>query len=490
MNKSIVLISLYDTAVLGVRNLHGVLKNNGFESNIIFFKEPLLNKFREPSETEINLLINKIRDINPNIIAMSVTSPLFRIAKILTTRLKHLKKPVIWGGIHPTIEPEQCIKHTDIICLGEGEKSLLELMKNENNDTINNLWIKQGKNIKKNPLNNLNQDLDSLSFPDISNKNKYYVNENKLTADDVMLRYGTYLTITGRGCPFSCSYCVNSFLHKFYKGKGRFMRRRSVDNVIDELATAKNKLEIKRIYFYDEIFTLDKHWLEQFVRAYKEKIDLPFGVNLHSAVVTDDSIRKLKEAGLYKITLGIQTGSERIRKDIFNRHESDKQILNAINILRKYNIKPSYDVIIDNPYETKKDMEDSLLFLLKIKRPYIIHLYSLINFPKTQLTEKIIKDKLGVENSEIGYAYRDLTRTRKERTEENTIYNSKVSLLSKSFVPKYLIKQVRSKRTILILAKIVNNLNLMFIGLRLLFTGKLNFALLKYYVRSYKGTVN
>lgn len=152
--------------------------------------------------------------------------------------------------------------------------------------------------------------------------------------------------------------------------------------------------------------------------------------------------------------------------------------------MKKHNILPSYDIILDNPYETEKDLEGGLNFLLKIERPYILHAYSLINFPKTNLTKRLMKDGLGVENSE-----KALIQWRKNVDDEESIFNAKISLLSKSFIPKLVIKKMKNKTYVLILTKIANNLQLILIGLKLIFTGKTNISLLKHYIKNYKGVV-
>lgn len=315
--SKIVLISLYDYIASGTRNIQEILKQEGYESNIIFFKELLMNRIIEPSEIEIELLIKKIKELNPDVIGLSVRSPLFKIAVKLNDELKKLKKLVVFGGIHAMIKPEECIKYTDVVCIGEGEKTLIELMKKiKNQETISNiknLWIKRNCQIEKNPLDDLNQDLDSVSFFNFSEKNKYYLENNTLISGDPIKNHSTYHIMVGRGCPFACSYCENSFLHKLYEKKGKFIRLRSVDNVIKELIAVKKGWKIKHIAFDDEVFILNKDWLKDFLKKYKEKICLPFGVDLHPSAITEESIKMLKEAGLEKVTMGIQSGSEKIR---------------------------------------------------------------------------------------------------------------------------------------------------------------------------------
>lgn len=483
---SAVLISLYDDDAFGLRNVHGLLKKNGFKSDLIFFKE-LLWKIDEPSETEIDLLINKIKELNPTIIGLSVRSPFFNIAINLTERLKPLNKLIIWGNIHPTVKPDECIKYADIICIGDGELAMLGLMKKlrgkKDISKIKNLWVKENNKIRKNPIDYLNQDLDSVTFYDFSDINKYSINDNKLSSSDPKLKYSKYDVMAGRGCPYACAYCTNSYLHRLCKDKGNFVRWRSVENVIEELVEAKNKLNIKEVYFYDEVFVLDEKWLDKFLKEYKEKINLPFSLCLHPNIVNEEILGKLKSYGLERVGIGIQSGSQRVRYEIFHRYVSDERILEVAEIFKKFKIAPTYDIILDNPYETESDMKDSINLLLKIKRPYSLNIFSLVNFPKTDLTEKMIKDNIDPDTGDLFDYKMDIN---KERDKKKQIYNLKMSLFSKSFFPKFLIKNMGDKDILFIAVKTSNIIKLGFMASKSILTGKINLALVKYYLRSFK----
>ncbi len=118
---------------------------------------------------------------------------------------------------------------------------------------------------------------------------------------------------------------------------------------------------------------------------------------------------------------------------------TDEQVIRATNILRKYNITPQYNILTGNPYETAEDMQQRIKLLLKIQRPYNLNIFSLINFPKTDLSKRLIRDNL-LESNES----KALTQWRKsfkfKRNKNHLYYSCLVSLLSKSFVPKGMVK--------------------------------------------------
>lgn len=486
----IVLISLYLYESVGVRSLYSILKEGGFDVYTIFFKKLIFNKMADPTEKEKRLLLDQLKELGPSIIGLSVRSPFFNIARDLTEKIKNeLKTAVVcWGGIHPTICPEECIKYADIVCIGEGEKPFLELatkiQQGEDITQTAGFWIKQGNHIIKIVPPPFNQNLDSLPLPDYENSNKYFINDGELKEGDPILSSSSYELMASRGCPFQCTYCINSVLKDMFGDKGPFIRRRSVKHVIDELIQAKKYFKnLKRIYFLDEVFVLDRRWLKKFVKEYKTRINLPFSCEFYPTTVNEETISLLKKAGLSKITMGIQSGSERIRNQIYQRFSPTKDILEAVRILKKYKISSSYDIILDNPMEKETDFSETLDLLLKIPRPFDLHLYSLINFPQTKLTKKLINDGIIKGEESIKALGQWRMSFDYERDRKNLFWNSLIFLTSKNYVPKQLIRLL-SKSNFLkfhpsFLAstcRIFNILELNMRRLRLLIKGRYSFC--------------
>jgi uncharacterized radical SAM superfamily protein len=196
--------------------------------------------------------------------------------------------------------------------------------------------------------------------------------------------------MTSRGCPFNCTFCCNSILREIYKGKGSYIRRRSIENVISELLTAKKKYNIAEVTFQDDIFVDDPKWLYPFLEEYKKKIGLPFACFLHSRFVSEPVIKSLKDAGLYTADLGIQSGSEKIRREVYHRRQSNEEIIRAANLLNR-EIAMAYDIIIDNPFETQEHLIDTINLLLQFPHPFRLHLITLTLFPKYPVTLKAME---------------------------------------------------------------------------------------------------
>ena len=489
----ILFIAFYDYGAAGVRSLQSFIKSKGYETYTIFFKEDRTNKLLEPTDNEKQLLVGKINKFNPDIISISLRSPQFSIVSGINKliRKQFPDAAVIWGGTHATMCPEECIEQADYVCVGEGEYPLLEFIKKKSPD-IKNLWVKKGNRIIKNELRPLIQDLDVLPIPEFTNK--CYIEDSKLINEDPIIKLSKYQIMASRGCPFRCTYCSNSYLHDLFKGRGNYLRRRSVNHIIKELLHVKREFKnLKMISFLDEVFASDREWLEEFVREYK-KINLPFRLEYHPSKVDEENIKLLKKAGLIQVSMGIQSGSQRVRSEIFNRFTPNEQILKATNIFKKHKITANYDIIVDNPYETPKDMADSLNMLLKVPRPYNFVIYSLNNFPKTKLTQRMIADgtiaKYGTGIQGFGKWGMSL-RTR--RSKESLYYICLVSLLTKSFIPKTMIKYFsksgffkRHTKPLVILTNLSNNLKVMSIGIKFILKGEISFAMFKQYIKNFK----
>ena len=452
------LISLYSSSSIGLRYLTSVLKKDGFAVDLVFFKEKniALDLMELPTPREYDLLYELLAGLRPDLVGISVRSSFLRIAKEITLRLQRdLGQRVIWGGTHPTVAPEESIGIADWICLGEGEQAILELSRDlsagRKGDQVQNVWLCDNGRVTKNSIRPLFDDLNSLPFPDFGHQDKYFIQEDRAVQQDPGLQAFNLDVLTSRGCPYRCSYCCNSLFHDLYRGKGSPVRLRSVDNVIAEIKTQRPLFpKLKRIDFIDEVFSWDKRWVEQFVEVYKKDIALPFHCMQHPIMTDPDVMRMLKDAGLERVEIGIQSGSERIRKEIFDRHVTDDQLIRTSKIMKDLRITPFYDVIVDNPFETGEDKRRGLELLLKMSRPFYMHMFSLIYFPNTALTRRAIAAGLIDESQVEGPTTKTFDQMyvslKHRRAPGDRFWISLYSLTSKRFVPKRLILMLSRSR--------------------------------------------
>lgn len=445
--SNIILIAFYDLDSFAVRTLHAVLKEAGFNVHSIFLKNLNINStINPPTEDEIAGLVKLIKKIEPSIIGISFRSTFFQLASKITDRIKkNLDVLVIWGGIHPTIRPEQCIELADIVCIGEGEGAIADLStklsRGEELDNIPNLWIKKENEIIKNDLRFLIQDLDLLPFPDFSIKNKYFIEDGNVLPLPPPSQRTDYPIMTSRGCPFSCTYCYNNIAKKINKNKGKYIRRRSVDSVIEELVQAKvNFKNLSYISFLDDLFTFDINWIKRFCEQYKKIVNLPFYCHIHPRFANEEMIRLLKYAGCAGMTMGIQTGSEESRHKWFERYETNDNIIKSAQILYKYRISCTYDLIMDNPFETDKNKRETFNLLLNLPRPFQLCIHSLTHFPETKLTKLLLEKGMISENDVEDQKEKSYKRwvpvLDLERDKEDLFWDNLYYLSQKRYVPK------------------------------------------------------
>jgi anaerobic magnesium-protoporphyrin IX monomethyl ester cyclase len=397
----ITFLAFHDEVALGVRTLHAILTRAGFPCRMIFF-----GGWRQlgdwPTEAELQVLFELIEKEESEVFGLSFRSFLYPVAKLVTEEIRRRSPAmVVWGGTHPTLMPEECIATADVVCVGEGESAILELMQalEEGKDfsSIENLWVRRGGVVKRNPIRPLVQELDSLPWPLFGNEGKAAVmGKDVIHGDPVLGRQdsASYFLSGSRGCPFSCDYCCNSAFRRIYEGAGPYVRRRSPENIIAELAHAAKNLDLIFVSFMDEVFNLEKSWTMEICRLYRERIRIPFKCEIHPQKLDRDLAQALGEAGMQMAVIGVQTGSERVRREVYNRHISNQEIIKAGQLFNEQKVQVYYDFILNNPYETRTDLQESFRLLTGLPRPNHLELFSLAFFPGTRITDRALEDRM------------------------------------------------------------------------------------------------
>lgn len=301
--------------------------------------------------------VNKVRETGAKIVGFSVKSGEVDFCAAIARRLKQeFNSTILFGGVHPSVAAEDTIAldSVDIICKGEGEAPTAELLDSMETGVIDtsiaNLWFKKDGGIIKNDIRTLVQNLDDLPFPDRD------LFDTQLYID----RSGTVDIISGRGCPYQCSYCVEPTYQKIFKGKGRFVRYRSVDNVLEEIADLQRRFKFSRINFVDDVFTIDIRWLREFSAKYKKHFKIPYTCNARIEALREESFQLLKDSGCFSLEMGIESGSERIREQVLERKMSNQKIIDAFDMARKYGLRTMSFNIVGIPYETKWDIRETI----------------------------------------------------------------------------------------------------------------------------------
>ncbi|MBF0574054.1 MAG: B12-binding domain-containing radical SAM protein [Desulfamplus sp.] len=363
---------------------------------------------------KIENILSEIIKISPDIIAFSIHTPHWEGISSIISAIKKtgssINAMIVCGGYHPTLCPDEVINHSgvDVICIGEGERPFLDLiqrLENRKNYTdIQGLWIKKrsffGTKIFKNSLPEP-ENLDELPYWD-----RELFAESGISAEQFSLTHiGGFPMASGRGCPYNCNFCNNTSILKMYSANGHkgkhYVRKRSVENVIEECQFLVEKYDAQSFEFWDEMFATDSEWVKTFCEIYTEKINKPFICAIRVERADRMTLHRLHDAGCKCLFMGVEVGNESYRKKYLNRNMSNAVIAKAFEDAKAVGLERFAWVMIGLPDETPQLIEETISFLFEIK-PDIIGWSLFHPLPGTYLYNyciekgylKIDKDKL------------------------------------------------------------------------------------------------
>jgi len=425
-----VLLTLYDQSAHGARCLAAAAQSAGHEVLLITFKRYVVKRVsrddpRErdeiaarghlplydvtpfgdvacpyPSpvtETEKEILLGRLERFHPDVLGFSVTSAHLPLVRELSTdiRRRFPRLPQVWGGIHPTMAPEECLKYADAVCVGEGDDAFLEYLDNPRRTDIQTFHFKDadGRHVA-NPLRPLIQDLDRLPMPMYGEEGKEILidEDRELGPTDFSNREGphAHLVVSSqRGCPFSCSYCLHCVVRGLYPHQ-KYLRRKSVDKFLDEVQCRVRRFRPEWIYFWDEIFMVGREWIEEFCDKYPRRVGIPFGGYGYPQTTTRPMLEMLKQAGCTLVGLGVQSGSERIAAEIYDRHASNEEYVRFGDDLRETGFEEHvvYDLLTSCPFEREEDLRATVALLSRMPKPAHVTLKRLVFFPFTPIAQR------------------------------------------------------------------------------------------------------
>jgi radical SAM superfamily enzyme YgiQ (UPF0313 family) len=378
---------------LGLGYVASSLIENGYKVNIIdlsFCKRDYQN-----------YILNNFRHIKDNrcfLVGFSVVSDAFfeSIAFARSIKVNYPNAIILFGGTHPTLFPEETLLYSqvDVVCIGEGEKTLVyylnRLQKGEDND-IDGIWYKRDGVIVRNKLRRFEDDLNTIPFPA-----KDYFKMN------YFLKFGPYFPgtipyLASRGCPYRCTFCSNKVLSSV--SPGRYYRLRNPENIITEIKKDLEKfreLGFKNVGFVDATFGMDWEQFSYFCYLFKKEglnKKLTWSCETRADVISDVWARMATETGCILVNLGVESGNAYIRNEIYNKHLLQEDIFNAVNNFKRHGIMTSLNIIYGCPQDTKETLMDSL-HLIKKTRPTGVMFFPFAPYPETEIAKNTVyKDK-------------------------------------------------------------------------------------------------
>ncbi len=401
---------------LGLRYVSSYLKRGGHEVCMVFMTSKRDSAKARFAPELIADLVERVR--NAELIGMSLMTNTFYRACALTEALRSagVRAPIVWGGVHPTVAPVESIAVADAICIGEGEQTMLELADTlaagRDPTSIDGLWFRTNDRITHNPVRPLIADLDALPFPDYDIDQQHYVVEGKalVSAQPELMRGALtrYRVQTTRGCPFECTFCSNTALKHLYRDKGKWVRLRGNESVIAELEARTSRFPtIEAVNIVDDLFLVrPEEALAEFARLYVERINLPVELDAFPTTVTPGKIEILRRMPISLVSMGIQSGSEDTLFNLYKRRTPIGKVADAIRMLSESRIPAEYHYIINNPFEPRANVEETLRFAARHHRgPAIVRVFPLALYPGTPLHERAVTDGVIAGRHDITYEH-------------------------------------------------------------------------------------
>ena len=371
---------------LGLLYMGAELEKQGFKVNIL---DTQINNWSTRS------IVGYCQNTKPDVIGIYCNTSNYRHALELAREIKanfSSERPVIFGGPHVTIRPLEVLNNdpVDYIVIGEGEKTVVELMAVLNSNDLGKLSEVKGIGFKKdgklviNPPRELIEDLDSIAFParHLVPLDKYKPSPNQYK------RFPMTTMIASRGCPFGCTFCnVETIWTRRY-------RIRSVKNVIEEIKHLINNYGIKEINFWDDVWGLNKQWIEEFCDTIlREGLDLTWCCECRVDTIDRKILKKMKKAGCWSIFFGIESLNKEILEAI-NKKITIEQITSALKWTKEAGIETRANFILGLPRENPEKVRKMLKMLCKINPDYV-KFNMLTPYPETVLYKEIKQGKWG-----------------------------------------------------------------------------------------------
>lgn len=377
MKQKIIFYQQFPLPYFGILSISGYLEKYGFYPDVIV-------SFLEDDPVEA------VSKLEPDVIGISVMSVehkwLINTAQKIRRVLPNAK--IVVGGIHAVLYPEEIlsIPQVDLVCTSDGEEVMLDILRELEKSEPDWHSIKGiGFRDKVGKLH-LTERAPLFAYKkEIIEDRRVYFKRYPLLARDTAQRF-----ISSRGCPYHCSFCYNERLRKIFEGRGQYIRRKEVTNLIKEIALVCQNSKVDAVFFMDDLFTMDKEWLRKFLSLYKNEVGIPFVCTTRANIIDEERAALLADAGCRTVSFGVESGNYEIRKFVLNKDLTDKSIINCGRLLKKYGLKTQTTNMFCLPGETLQNAYETIELNIKAGTDFAFASL-LMPFPKTTIADYCIE---------------------------------------------------------------------------------------------------
>jgi len=336
-----------------------------------------------------------VADLQPDLLGVAAMSPTWLPSDPYLQAFKRALPdvPVLVGGYQAIVSPEETIAHqaVDFVCVGDGEAPVAALIRRLAGETsvsepITGLWEKRGDGTVVRGAPFLVQDLRELPFPDYSlferDGDIHYLSPRAIQSPTLI----TLPVLSGRGCPYRCTYCANTTLLDLFGGKNGLLRKHDPEALTRELARLRDRHGVQFFQFWDEEFVYDARYTKTLFSSYRERVGLPFSMFARVESMSDEFCAAARAAGCHSMWFGVESGSEEYRRRYLNRRMATERIIEAATTAQKHGIKRFAFAMVGMPFESRSDV-DATLALMRAIRPELSVFSQYVPLPGTPLYE-------------------------------------------------------------------------------------------------------
>ncbi|HET7410024.1 MAG TPA: radical SAM protein [Paracoccaceae bacterium] len=304
---------------------------------------------RVAPDQPMEAVLRRVAEAGPDLVGISMTTRQWLRGRDVANALPR-ELPVIAGGLHATFSPEQVLAEPgfDAVCLGEGERPFGALLRHLAaggriaQARMPNVWVKGGAHPGLDPPV---ERIDDIPF---------------MARDMLDEKWGVVHMSTQRGCPFPCTYCAARMYDQLYEGIGQYGRRRSIPNVLAELDAIRAAGALSYVIFLDDTFTIHQPWVFEFCREFPGRVGVPFSIHARAETMNPKLIDALAAAGCRHVVYGVESGSERIRREIMKRPVKNDRLVEVFRRTKEAGMLVTANYMIGVPGETPEDLRATI----------------------------------------------------------------------------------------------------------------------------------
>lgn len=352
--------------------------------------------------------VRHVTALEPHLIAVAAMHPTWIPTQPYLDALKRAQPatPIIVGGYQTIVSPRDTLAHpaVDYVCLGDGEESMVGLIKRLRGETDPTLAIpgvleRTTNGARQEATPALVRDLSDMPFPD------YTIFERDGDIDYLSPRavqsqsLTTVPVMSGRGCPYRCTYCANTTLLELHGGKGGLLRKYDSQAFVLELARLRDRYGVEFFQFWDEEFIYNRRYTDRLLQLYRDAVGLPFSMFVRVEGMSESLCKHAAACGCHSMWFGVESGSEAYRRAHLNRRMSNQQTIDAAAMARRHGIKLMAFNMVGMPFETLGDIRATLA-LTRAIAPELTVVSQYLPLPGTPMYEVVRRHDLLLPESE------------------------------------------------------------------------------------------